>query len=84
MSLGKSNEALAFYDAQTDWRAAMAAPRLRRDLADQRAEAAALAAELAPLDRAPETRARIEAVATARAEHRRDVGDLLDVLLGDA
>lgn len=82
MSLGHTDEALAYYDAQTDWRAAMAAPRLRRDLDAQRAESAALAAELAPLDRAPETRARIEAAASARAEARRDVGDLLAVLLG--
>jgi len=84
MSLGHTDEALAYYDAQNDWRAAMAAPRLRRDLEAQREEAAALAAELAPLDRAPETRARIEAVASARVEARRDVAELLDVLLGAA
>jgi hypothetical protein len=84
MSLGHTDEALAYYDAQNDWRAAMAAPRLRRDLDAQREEAAALAAELAPLARAPETRARVEAAASARAEARRDVGDLLDLMLGAA
>jgi len=84
VSLGHTDEALAYYDAQTDWRSALAAPRLRRDLDAQREEAAALAAELAPLARVPELRRRIEAVATARTEHRRDVADLLDVLLGGA
>jgi hypothetical protein len=72
------------YNAAHDPRAALAVPLLRRDLAAQQAESLALAAELESRDRVPRLREQIAAVASARAEHRRDVGELLDVLLGAA
>lgn len=84
MSLGHTDEALAYYDAQNDWRAALDARRLRRTVAEQQTELAALAAELETRDRVPLLRERIAAAASARAECQRDVGELLDLWLGAA
>lgn len=76
---GRGNEGVAWYDASHDPRAALAVPALRRDLASQREEAAALAAELAPHQQAPAHRAGL----TAALEARQATADLLDLYLGD-
>lgn len=69
------------YNAAHDPRAALSVPLLRRTIAEQQGALADLAAELAPRDRVPEARVRVEAVATARAEARESASKLLDLLL---